>query len=90
MLVLLHHVVIAVVLHRQLDEVAVETVTEGIQVEGINTHVMREDQRMAVEVLIFWKGAEKKILCFFLLVKLFIFFLKMGSLVDVLNVKLEP
>ena len=76
MLVLLHHVVIAVVLHRQLDEVAVETMTEGIQVEGINTHVMREDQRMAVEVLIFWKGAEKKFSTFFYLLNCLFFFLK--------------
>ena len=35
-LVLLHRVVIALVLHLQLDKVAVETVTEGIKVEGIN------------------------------------------------------
>ena len=88
MLVLLHRVVIAVVLHRQFDEVAVETVTEGIQVEGINTHVMREDKRMVVEVLIFWKGAEKKYSL--ILKKCLNCFLILGSLVDVLNVKLEP
>ena len=31
-IVLLHHVVLAVVHHRQLDEVAAETATMGIQV----------------------------------------------------------
>ena len=61
MLVLLHHVVLAVVHHHQLDEVAAETVTEGIQiVEGIN-HVIMEDQHMVVEVLIFWKGTKKTV-----------------------------
>ena len=83
MLVLLHHVVIAVVHHRQLEGVAAETVTEGVQVERDQQSCYERGPAYGGGGADLLKRCGKKNNCLFC-------FLITGSLVDVLNVKLEP